>query len=361
MLRHLRKRVESLKSVQVLLSKDRNSSIDVFRAVAILSVVIFHFNYLPFGNLGVDLFFVISGLLIGGILVKNIQQERPVNFFKFFIMRGFKIWPSYYVFIFLGSLLSLLFYSSIAPDQTIPLWDIKRYLFFYQNYTGLPFHWSFDHVWSLCVEEHFYILLPIMFVIIQRFFLDKKKFLFISVYCIIGAGILFKFLALEYTRSKDTYSATHNRIDALAWGVLLSLIIAYYPDQLRTTKKVLILFFSGLVLFIASIVFATQTSSVLYHKVFLHSIIPFSFFLMIGGAYNTDLSKFKYLRIVAYYSYNWYLWHPIFVIGITFLIGNNFLSLMIYLVITFLVAVLFTILIEEHFLSLRKKYLSNET
>jgi peptidoglycan/LPS O-acetylase OafA/YrhL len=357
---YLTKRVSNLRSIQVLLSKERNSSVDIFRAIAILSVVIFHFNnYFPFGNLGVDCFFVISGLLIGNILIKNIQQERPVNFFKFIIMRGFKIWPSYYVFIFFGSAFALLFYHSIAPDQIIPLWDIKRYLFFYQNYTGLPFHWSFDHVWSLCVEEHFYILLPILFIIIQRFFVDKKRYLFFSVYCIIGAGILFKFLALEYTRSKDTYSATHNRIDALAWGVLLSLIIAYYPDQFRKMKKVLIIFFSGLILFVVCIIFAIQTSSIIYQKVLLHSIVPFCFFLMIGGAYHVDLSKLKYLRVVAYYSYNWYLWHPIFVIGITFLIGNNVLALTIYLIATFLVAVFFTVVVEEYFLSLRKKVISN--
>lgn len=53
-------------------SASRNSCVDVFRAVAIIVVVLYHFNdIIPFGHLGVDLFFVISGLLVGGILIKN--------------------------------------------------------------------------------------------------------------------------------------------------------------------------------------------------------------------------------------------------------------------------------------------------
>lgn len=165
-----------LKTFHSLSNPQRNSSVDFFRGIAIISVVIFHFNnFLPMGNLGVDLFFVISGLLIGGLLNKNLEADRKINFFKFFLQRGFKIWPSYYAFLIFGSLVALCFYHSKHQDQIIPLWDMKRYLFFYQNYTGAPFHWSFDHVWSLCVEEHFYILLPILFILIQTFASDVSN------------------------------------------------------------------------------------------------------------------------------------------------------------------------------------------
>lgn len=346
-----------LKSIELINNPNRISSVDVFRGIAIIAVVLFHFNHrLPFGYLGVDLFFVVSGLLVGGILTKEFVIGEKINFFLFFLQRGFKIWPSYYAFIFLGNLIAFWFYRHTDPDQFIPLWDYKRYLFFYQNYTGLPFHWSLDHVWSLCVEEHFYILLPILFLIIQNFIPDKHKktSLFTFVILTIIAGIIFKYLSLFLTNGKDTYSATHNRIDALAWGVLLNLIITYYGTRIKSIQFSIVTFTIGLLTFIATIYISIYYDNILFNKVYLTSIVPFSFFLMLLGLYYVNLSRFKLIRFIAYYSYNWYLWHPIFVIYITKQIGNTKIGLLIYLLVTFIIAMLATILIEERLLKKRK-------
>ncbi|MEP7264074.1 MAG: acyltransferase [Bacteroidota bacterium] len=345
-----------LKAFETINNTGRISSVDIFRSLAIISVVIFHFNHqLPFGSVGVDLFFVISGLLVGGLLTKEFINERKINFLKFFLQRGFKIWPSYYAFLLFGSFIALVFYHTTNPDQIIPLWDLKRYLFFYQNYTGLPFHWSFDHVWSLCVEEHFYILLPIMFLIIQHFVQDKqKKALLIFVILTIIAGIAFKYISYFFTNSQDTYSATHNRIDALAWGVLLNLIITYKGDKIKSLGFTIITFLSGLFIFSLALYFAINYDYLLFERIYFHSIIPMSFFLMLLGLYYVDFSMLKPLRFIAYYSYNWYLWHPIFVFFITRHLGNTTTGLITYLIVTFLIAVIMTTLIEETFLRKRK-------
>ena len=138
---------------KVLSSSNRISSLDIWRGIAIISVVLYHFNEaLPYGSLGVDLFFVISGLLVGGLLTKPFLNGEKIEFFKFFLRRGFKIWPSYYTFLIVGTIIAILTYKSHNQNQIIPFTDFKRYFLFYQNYTGAPFHWSFDHVWSLCVE-----------------------------------------------------------------------------------------------------------------------------------------------------------------------------------------------------------------
>lgn len=349
-----------LKVFQIIENNERNSSIDVFRSLAIISVVIYHFNsWLKFGYLGVDLFFLISGLLVGGLLTKDLMLGNKIKFSKFFFQRAFKIWPSYYAFLLFGGFLAFYFYNFTNPEQLIPKWDLKRYLFFYQNYTGTPFHWSFDHVWSLCVEEHFYVLLPILYLIIQNVIPEKYrvKLLFIFVFLVIIAGVLFKVFSYYYTNGQDTYSATHNRIDALAWGVLLNLIIKFYPDKIKKTRFVLTAFTGGALLFIFTISFSIYTENILFDKLFFHDLIPISFFLMLLSMFFLDFSKFRIFRFIAYYSYNWYLWHPIFVIYLTKHFGNTLVGLVLYLLITFTVAVFATILIEEPFLKIRKLFL----
>lgn len=352
--------MKPLKVFRIINSSDRISSVDIFRSLAIISVVVFHFNHtLPFGFLGVDLFFVVSGLLVGGLLTKEFESGSKINFFKFFLQRGFKIWPSYYALILFGNIMAWCFYKTSNPDQIIPLWDLKRYLCFYQNYTGTPFHWSFDHVWSLCVEEHFYVLLPILFLIIQNFIEAKHrvKLLFIFVILMILSGIALKHGSYYFTNSKDTYSGTHNRIDALAWGVLLNLIITYYGAKIKASKFTIFSFVIGLLLFAISVYHSLDVNNVFYNKLYFHSIIPITFFLMLLGVYYVNFSYLKPLRFIAYYSYNWYLWHPVFVLLLTKYIGNTLYGLLIYLIVTFLFAMIATILIEEPLLEKRRWFL----
>jgi peptidoglycan/LPS O-acetylase OafA/YrhL len=346
-----------LNSIKVLNNDERNSAIDFFRGIAIFAVVLFHFNHIvPLGYIGVDLFFVISGLLIGGILFKTISNKKKISFFSFFVSRGFKIWPSYYFFLIVGDLTAQYLYSKSHPSQVIPLNDIGRYFFFYQNYTGLPFHLSFDHIWSLCVEEHFYIILPVSLIIISYLKLPNYFYLFLIILLIL-TGILAKIIMLYYSNSHDTYSATHNRIDGLAWGVLLSWLLLNCPTWFQNKKKMVILAIVGLIGFCLTIITFINLNSIFYSKVLFHSFLPLFFTLILAGCYNLDFSRFKSLRFIAYYSYNWYLWHPLLIIFITDKFGISVISLIYYLVTSFFLAMVSTIFVEEPLLALRKRFL----
>jgi peptidoglycan/LPS O-acetylase OafA/YrhL len=344
----------------VLKAEGRNSSVDIFRGLAIIVVVLFHYNHiLPFGYLGVDLFFVISGLLVGGLLTKEFDKSGKVNFPRFFLQRGFKIWPSYYFFLVFGSLLAYFFYQESRPDQLIHWGDSLRYIFFYQNYTGDPLHWSFDHVWSLCVEEHFYIMLPVLFLFVQMFvgLKYRRRAIYFLIICTIVAGVSLKAVSWFFTTGKDTYSATHNRIDALAWGVLLNLILVDYGHLLKHWLKLKLFFFLGVILFGVALYFHVTMDSVIYQKIIFHSIVPFTFFLMILGLYYADFSKWYPVRFVAYYSYNWYLWHPPFAFIVTDYFGVSVVGVTCFLIITFFMAIISTTLIEEFFLRKRTEIL----
>ena len=347
----------NLKVFETLKSANRNASVDFFRALAILSVVIYHFKRgLLYGYLGVDLFFVISGLLIGGLLVKDLKSGQPINFFKFILQRGFKIWPSYFIFLILGSVLANILYQDIQPIQIIPLNDYARYVFFYLNYTGNAAA-AFAHLWSICVEEHFYIMLPLLFILIQKLF-NNKIYLFSAVSAVIAAGIIFKYLSHNFTKSTDVTSGTHNRIDALAWGVLLSLIVAFYPDLIKPKLTKIILFTVGLIMFCFALLIRYFTDSINYIEIGFHSIVPFCFFLMLAGTYYMNIRFIGSFRFIAYFSYNWYLWHQLFGFAITYYFGKDYLGFIIYITISFSTAILFTIIVEEPFLSMRKSFLT---
>ena len=349
-----------LRVLELLSQPDRVTSIDICRGLAILSVVIFHFeSFLPLGYIGVDLFFVISGFLIGNILTTEFKNEKRINFIRFILLRGFKIWPSYYFFFFTGSIIAYFLYRDTNPDQIVPLHDMPRYLLFYQNYTGQPFHFSFDHVWSLCVEEHFYILLPLLFIVIQFLFNESegRKYLVACIVLMIVSGIILKYLSFYLTNSKDTYSATHNRIDALAWGVLLNLILKYKSEwAMKHVKRYWFTIIGG-ISFVAILFAKVFWMNVIFQKIWFHSLLPFIFFLIIFGIYFVDFSKFKVIRVISYYSYNWYLWHPVFAIFISKSVGGIF-GLFLYLVVTFSMAVISTILIEEPMLAYRSSVIS---
>jgi peptidoglycan/LPS O-acetylase OafA/YrhL len=346
-----------LQLYKILSSTDRISSLDIFRAIAIIAVIFYHFHHrLPYGMLGVDLFFVISGLLVGGILTKEFLTYKKINMPRFLLQRGFKIWPSYYFFLAFGSILAFIFYRNSHPDHIIPWYDMPRYLLFYQNYVDLPVHWSFDHVWSLCVEEHFYILLPTCFIIIQVFVPEKNrvKALYTLVVLAIIAGIAFKYFSWFHTVKQDTYTGTHNRIDALAWGVLLNLVLSQFGERLKQVKWLYLLSLVGLILFLMILHHAKVTDSEVYHNIVMRSLIPPCFFMLILGVYYLDFSRFYFLRTVGYLSYNLYLWHPIFVNVVSDYVSPGRLGLIVYLFVLTLMAALATLLVEEPFLKMRK-------
>ncbi len=335
--------------IATLREPGRITSVDVFRGIAITTVVFFHFGKLPYGYLGVDLFFVVSGLLVSRALIGDLEKERPISFWRFVVTRGIKIWPSYYALLLLGNLIAFALYRNTHPKEIITLAHFPRYALFFQNYRGTA-HWSFDHVWSLCVEEHFYILLPILFLVVERAGRKKSAAIALVLACIF-AGIAFK--AIGYRVGFETHSATHNRIDALAWGVLLSLLQKTIPDRVRALTRTPALFLLGLAIFVGSLWADVDGRFPRFNAVGFHSLVPFSFFLMLLNAYHWPFRGSLPIRFVAYYSYNWYLWHLLFVLAIQDAVGTGWLGLSVFVLVSFGAGVLFTKIVEEPMMNRR--------
>ena len=223
----------------------RLHGLDTLRAAAILVVMLYHLRVqglLPpaceplarVGWIGVDLFFVLSGFLIGSQLFSPCLHGGLPSLKDFYARRAYRILPAY--------LVVLLLYAAVPLWREAPvpsaLW---QYLTFTWNLTllGYPHDRAFSHVWSLCVEEHFYLLLPILLLA----FLRKPSLtrtIFTLLFLVLG-GIVLRAWLLHHVVLAATddeqghlmmqflYYPTYSRLDGLVMGVTLALIRTFRP------------------------------------------------------------------------------------------------------------------------------------
>jgi peptidoglycan/LPS O-acetylase OafA/YrhL len=221
--------------------------LDILRAVAVLMVLGRHMGPVPetlprfialplrlwsgAGWAGVDLFFVLSGFLIGGLLFGEHRRRGTIRIGRFLTRRALKIYPAFYAMILATVGYGYLTATPVSPRNLIPE------LLFVQNYfTGL-----WQHTWSLAVEEHFYILLPL--VLLLRLRSPATKSLADPFRSLLPwiAGVLLLVLALRFATSlriHDRFSPhifyTHLRIDALLFGVVLAYFFNFHAEHLAT-------------------------------------------------------------------------------------------------------------------------------
>ncbi len=177
-----------------------------------LLVIGFHSGYLPvlsrIGWCGVDLFFVLSGYLISGLLFDEYQASGTLRLGRFWMRRGLKIWPSLYLWLL-----------AMAPQLVLGA-KLKYFLsaaFYYSNYYSVMDardNVIFGHTWSLSVEEHFYLALPLLLLwLIRVRRLDLVPW--------IGAGLLVLCLVLRCLSPDHAWRASQCRVDSLFVGVVL--------------------------------------------------------------------------------------------------------------------------------------------
>ncbi len=227
----------------IQLNRDkRQSEIDFLRGLAVFLVLMRHYQYIPFlqnvGWIGVDLFFVISGFLISGLLFKEYKTTGTIKPLQFLIRRGFKIYPLFYLFLLTGILWK--YYHA----ENISILGLSGEIFFLQNYLG---H-LWNHTWSLAVEEHFYLLLAAgLYITSIKYKTDDTRlfnFLFIG----IATACLILRLVNNYDNlSNENLIYTHLRIDSLFAGVWLSHWYNFKFEKLkefaRNNKLILIFIF----------------------------------------------------------------------------------------------------------------------
>lgn len=176
-----------------------------------------------FGWIGVDLFFVLSGYLIGGQLLAQLRNRKQIGLGRFYARRGLRILPAYLVILAVYfSIPALREYPGISP--------IWKFLISAQN-IDLHGGTAFSHAWSLAIEDQFYLLLPVVLLALSR-----ARFAALAIPCaVVVAGLLLRgYLAHQLLRGTDgvshrgyqlwIYYPTWTRLDPLVLGVTLAAI-----------------------------------------------------------------------------------------------------------------------------------------
>ncbi|MEP6683519.1 MAG: acyltransferase [Parafilimonas sp.] len=356
--------------------------LDHLRAFAITFVFFYHYGRLfphpdwtntisGFGWSGVDLFFVLSGYLIASQLFKNIAQQNKISLKEFFIKRIFRIIPIYFVVV----ALYFLFPFMHERESLAPLW---KYLTFTQNINlNVRTQGTFSHAWSLCIEEQFYLCLPLTLVGLIYFKLIKKGFwLLIALFVF---GIIIRTYCYQHFVSpagddswlpwyKYIYYPTWSRLDGLVVGVSIAALLQFKPNfserVLKHGNKILI--FAVLIFAGTYFIFSDQES--LSASVFGFPLVDLGYGIIVLAALSPKCFLYKYKSSVtskiAALSYGIYLIHKI-VIHVTqtqaikFKIDNNSNVMFLICIITvFIISLLLNEIIEKPFLKLRKKILS---
>jgi len=221
----------------------RLAVLDAFRGVAIL-LVLFHHSLIPavwsgaaapfarvayrFGWTGVDLFFVLSGFLVGGLLLGELHERGTVDVRRFLVRRTFKIWPSYF---FLIAIVFLLTSTIDAPrDPAKAFRHILPNLLHVQNYWISPR----IQTWSLAIEEHFYLVLPFFLAFAAKRGRPGTSVAILAGVLMVGClALRVRGVMLGIVNASSFVFPTHLRLDSLFFGVLLAYGYRFHPEHLR--------------------------------------------------------------------------------------------------------------------------------
>ncbi|MYM67022.1 acyltransferase family protein [Pseudoduganella sp. FT55W] len=306
-------------------SSSRLVGLDTLRALAIALVLMSHYNGFVrqapgFGALGsigwagVDLFFVLSGYLIGNQLLAPLSRGESLDLRIFFARRLLRTLPNYYVVL---AIYLLLRDSPIAGKTMSPVW---RFLTFTQNF-GMHYGETFTHSWSLCIEEQFYLVLPLALIALVR----RKRspwLLWCALIAAIAAGMTARGIA--FMDGKDVFAApvyysSFCRFDELLPGVAIALLKNFHPIAFaRLLRYGNALLVAGLAS-AAAVLYGVmnEAPNAFLASTFGFSLVAASFALLTCSALSPS-SLLNRLRIpgaasLALWSYAVYLVHkPIF-------------------------------------------------
>lgn len=338
----------------------RNFGLDIIRAFSIWLVLLQHGGIninglapLKIGGIGVEIFFVLSGFLIGGILFREIDKGNSIlqTLKIFWIRRWLRILPLYY---------AVLLFKFIFIDHSIG-YNILYYVFFLQNnFYGIDY---FDVSWSLVIEEWFYLFTPIFLLLATKFLKSDKK-VFISMITFISCVIIFR--TIYVIKGNIPYEGVNGnvpfRFDSLFIGVVFA-FTKHKKWKLYDVANSMTVFVIGVILFVGYIFYywtlaypENRINILLFPRTFGFFILPLAISLTIPyiSNINFDINKnlltklfYFFVNITSILTYSIYLIHP-FIYSLRY-------NLLISILITYLISWIIYTYFEKPILNYRDK------
>jgi len=326
------------------------------------------------GWAGVDLFFVLSGFLVGGLLFKEYQKTSKIQVKRFFIRRAFKVWPGYFAF-----LLVYCTFQILRGDSTV-LTALLPNFFHVQNYFSQTSQVGW--LWSLGVEEHFYLILPLALGVLYKL---KKMgnskvsvthlFLFVAITCLVLRALTYRLNpeAKEFT----LVFPSHLRFDSLFAGVFLSYLVHFKNLRLEKLRPFqFYIFFVSVALGLTTYFYPDKAQMFLYPFGLSLLYVAFSGIVLFAHFRTTNPKSvnsrwtqwlFAPFVFIGVRSYAIYVWHGYFAkpianritatLGISgsMLGWKGILFELIYLGTPIFLGALMFLIIEEPALKIRNK------
>jgi len=378
------------------MNNDYLKSIDGLRGLAILLVIMFHRDVAYFGWTGVILFFVLSGYLITKVLLTEKDKESflKTKFKNFWARRILRIFPLYYLYLFI---LIIVWFAKWFPGQIgteMPYLITYSYNFYLINvYNSQGPTFLAGHLWSLAIEEQFYLIYPFLIFFCKR---GHLKFLVIGLILFsIGFRLFFSFYLFGHS-GDDNYQASGNLeyhtlayMDSFLFGAA---IYIFNLDKLRPPTRYLIFIFSILITLIGGLLIyldlnANETFYVRkylsnfgiegdYTKNFyrvwglvqLNLLFSSLLLLLVSTAkkgfqlWVKRIFELKPLVAMGKVSYGMYVFHGIVIWGLLGICNydnrymNKYAFFALCLISTWLVAFVVYHIYEKRFLALKKKF-----
>lgn len=353
------------------LKENRIPSLDGIRAISILMVVFGHafkgyFKLIDIANLGVRIFFIISAYLIVGILFRDVNLNR-FSIKTFYFKRLIRTFPAFYVYLLIVVIV-LLYFEMFQFEQ---FWRAPIYL---ENYHPRSLwnnnQWFVGHTWSLAVEEQFYILIALMFMLFNRKVINYNQLLKIFLAIVVITPLIRVSYLFVHAIPDVFRGSLHRSFETVADSLAMGGILAIITKEKIINSKIFKFLKDKILILILMLFFFQMLNSSLLVELFglkiryfynfvgltiINCIITLLIFILINKDRTSTFFCFlnnPIMKTIGLWSYSIYLWQQIWLYSWDIPLYLKFIGIIISSVISYY-------LIEKKFLSWRDIYLKN--
>lgn len=339
-------------------------SLDGLRALSIILVVVSHFGLgaiVP-GGLGVTVFFFVSGFIITRLILGEYDKSNAFNFGRFYLRRFIRLSPALIVYVIVSVSFFVFAGGNVGwKELFVSLFYMANYYHIFVGFSGLPeFGSPLVILWSLAIEEHYYLLYPLL---LWGLGYDKRRLLiafgFIGVICLVWRMCLVYGYGFDSLHHDRLYKGTDTRLDSILYGAVLSVLIWKTEGRKLFLDRPIFLIIGLIVILLSLLYRAEDFRETIRYSMQGIALIPIVYGVLFVDKWRRIKSFFEIrpLIILGRWSYSLYLYHWLSVCLADWIVGARYTVMWIVVAICFsLIGTLISYyFVETPFLGLRRR------